>query len=73
MKTYNIWEEGYCVTGGYGKHHLLGTSKGNTFKEAVINWINSHPNFKDLFDEDSLTIWGCRLYPTEEEAAKSFG
>ena len=73
METYNIWSEGYRATGGYGKHHLLGTSKGNTFKGAVISWINSHPNFKDLFDEDSLTIWGCRLYPTEEEAAKSFG
>lgn len=56
METYNIWSEGYCVTGGCGKHHLLGTSKGNTFKEAVISWVNSHPNFRNLFDEDRLTI-----------------
>lgn len=73
METYNIWSEGYCVTRGYGTHQLLGTSKGNSFKEAVISWMNSHPNYKDFFDEDRLTYWGCRLFPTEEEAAKSFG
>lgn len=73
METYNIWSEGYCVTGGYGKHHLLGTSKGNTFKEAVINWMNNNPDYKKFFDENRLTYWGCKLFPTEEESAKSFG
>lgn len=72
METYNIWSEGYCVTGGYSKHILLGTSKGNSFKEAVINWMNNTPDYKKFFDENRLTYWGCRLYPTEEEAARSF-
>lgn len=27
--------EGYSVTSGYNKHILLGTSKGETFREAV--------------------------------------
>lgn len=73
METYNIWSEGYCATGGYGTHLLLGTSKGNSFKEAVINWMNNNPDYKKFFDENRLTYWGCRLYPTEEEAARSFG
>lgn len=37
METYNIWSEGYCATGEYGKHLLLGTSQGNNFKEVVIS------------------------------------
>lgn len=36
METYNIWMEGYVATGEHGTHSLLGTSKGNTFKEAVV-------------------------------------
>lgn len=73
MKTFEIWMEGYSITGGYGKHILLGTSKGETFREAVINWINKNPDQKSLFNEENLTIWSCRLFPTEAEAAKSFG
>ena len=73
METYSIWAEGYCVNEGYGAHQLLGTSKGNSFKEAVINWMNNNPDYKKFFDENRLTYWGCRLYPTEKEAAKSFG
>ena len=73
METFEIWMEGYSVTGGYSKHTLLGTSKGNTFREAVINWVNKNPQQKYLFNEDNLSIWSCRLFPTEEEAAKSFG
>lgn len=73
METYNIWSEGYCATGGSGLHFLLGTSKGNSFKEAVINWVNNDLDCKRFFNKDKLTFWGCRLFPTEEEAAKSFG
>ena len=73
MQTFKIWSEGYSATGEYGTHSLLGTSKGNSFKEAVINWMNNNPDYKKLFDENRLTYWGCRLYPTEEEAARRFG
>ena len=73
METYNIWMEGYVATGEYGTHSLLGTSKGNTFKEAVVKWVSNHPDYKSLFDENRLTIWGCKLYPTEEEAKRTFG
>ena len=73
MKVFEIWIEGYSVTGGYCKHSLLGTSKGETFREAVINWINKNSDQKSLFNEENLTIWSCRLFPTEAEAAKSFG
>lgn len=73
MRTFEIWMEGYSITGCDGKHILLGTSKGETFREAVINWINKNPNQKSLFNKENLTIWACRLFPTEEEAAKRFG
>lgn len=73
MKVFEIWIEGYSVIGEYCKHSLLGILKGETFREAVINWINKNSDQKSLFNEENLTIWSCRLFPTEVEAAKSFG
>lgn len=73
MGIYNIWSESYCATGESSLHFLLGTSKGNSFKEAIINWVNNDPDRKKFFNEDKLTFWGCKLFPTEEESAKSFG
>lgn len=73
MKTFEIWMEGYCVNEGHGIHSFLGTSKRNTFREAVISFINEHSKYKDLFNKENLTIWACRLFPTEEEDAKRFG
>ena len=83
MQEYNIWEEGYAASGDYSLHQLLGKAKGRTFREAVNTWVSTKT--KELggikkfiehygeFDTIRLTLWGCRLYPTEEEAAKSFG
>lgn len=76
---YSLWkhiiygQKVIVLLGGSSLHFLLGTSKGNSFKEAVINWMNNNPDYKKFFDENRLTYWGCRLFPTEEEAAKSFG
>lgn len=58
MGTYNIWSEGYCATGESSLHFLLGTSKGNSFKEAVINWVNNGSDRKKFFNENKLTFWG---------------
>ena len=73
MRTFEIWMEGYSITGCDGKHILLGTSKGETFRKAIINWINKNPDQKSLFHEENLTIRDCRLFPTEEKETKRFG
>ena len=70
---HEIWAEGFRATGESGKATLISTSKGKTFKEACINFSKTDPDFRKLFDENRLTYWGCRLYPTHLEAAKTFG
>ena len=70
---YEIWTEGFRATGESGKATLMGTSKGKTFKEACINFSKTDPDFRKFFDKKGLTYWGCRLYPTHSEAAKTFG
>jgi len=74
--TYNIWMEGFLCTGMEGTPapaSFVGQAEGNTFKEAVVNWYKNHPDRLLNFNEEHLTDWGCRLYPSEGEARRSFG
>ena len=61
MPTYDIWSEGYIVTGDHGTAIMMGTSKGTDFKDACVNFFadpyNLH-NYKNLFDVDRLTFLG---------------
>ena len=76
LHTYDIWSEGYSVTGDHGPAILMGTAQGATFKEACIAFFadpyNLH-DYKRLFDADRLTFWGCHLFTNESSARKSFG
>ena len=36
MKDFEVWTEGYAVTGNSSPAILHGTFKGETFKDAVI-------------------------------------
>jgi hypothetical protein len=68
-KEWEIWAEGFAATGESGTAQLMGRVKAKTFKEAC------RIRFKDdrLFNEESLTHWGCRLFDNEVSARKSFG
>jgi len=69
---YDIWMEGFHIQGGDPvQATLLGQAEGNSFEEAVKNWYTQHPS--SSFNVKSLTEWGCRLYPTEQEARKFMG
>ncbi len=70
-KTFEIWMEGYLITGGGGGASFVGSASGVTFHEAVLNWYKDHPNVN--FNPETLTDWGCRLYPTYAEAKRAFG
>lgn len=73
--TYTIWSEGYVVPGVEGKPHpatLLGEAEGEDFREACFSFFANHP-LTPHFDASRLTVWGCKLYPTEEEARETFG
>lgn len=72
MKTrFDIWVEGYEATGQSSPAQYIGSAEGVTFEEAVRAWYEKHPS--SSFDPQMLTLWGCRHFPTEEEARRSFG
>jgi len=73
MKIWEIWSEGYMVTGNTGKHQLMGEAEGKTFRQACINLAKKDSEFSAYFEEEDLSHWGCSLFPTAEEAAKTFG
>lgn len=73
MNTYEIWSEGFVVMEGYGKAHLHGYTKGNTFKEACINYAKTDKEFEFYFDSERMTYWGCKLFDNEADARVNFG
>ena len=71
---HNIWMEGFLITGSEGTPttaSFVGKCEGNSFREAVLNWYKNHPDAS--FNPQTLSYWGCQLYPTEGEARRSFG
>lgn len=80
MKEFEIWEEGYVITGNRGKAFFRGKAFGNTFEEACENFISDKGEKLELDKKEDgshryerPSIWGCRLYDNEKEARKSFG
>lgn len=76
MKTYEIYEEGFCVMEGSGSAHYLGSAPGKTFLDACKNYIKATGNGEIDVDDNGneyASDWGCRWFPTLEEAQRSFG
>lgn len=74
MATFEVWSEGYAVTGGSGPAQLIGTVEAPTFTEACqAVMADKDERLWGRFDPERLTVWGCRLFATEAEARKSFG
>lgn len=82
VREYEIWSEGYAATGERGYAFFHGKMTGKSFNEACIRFFEmKDSDFRngmdaenaELFDAEQLTYWGCRLFPTEAEARKSFG
>lgn len=68
---WDIWMEGFRVTGGEAEASKVGAADGETFRDACLAWFKAHPD--PNFNPERLSVWGCRLYPTEAEARKGFG
>jgi len=76
MKTYKIYEEGYRATGESVGAHYVGEAEGKSFIDACKNFIKKNNKGKikiDSFGNEYAADWGCRWFPTLEEAQKSFG
>lgn len=88
MKEFEIWIEGYAATGERGYAQLIGKGHGETFDEAVKDYMAKTPKHgieerrklkgEEFFREDhkprsNWSIWGCLLFDNEIDARKSFG
>ena len=72
MKTFEVWMEGYSITGNCSGATYYGKYKAKRFKSACLKAMvkNKMLNDYNLIDN---TYWGCRLYDNETGARKSFG
>lgn len=87
MKNYEIWMEGYRATGESGTAQLIAIYEGESFDDAVMNYMEKTPNHgiaKNTRNgyisdkayenrESNWNIWSCNLFDNETDARKSFG
>ena len=73
MKQYKIYSEGFSCTGQNGGVTFHGSVTANSFETACKQLAQADADFSKYFDARRLTYWGCRLFPTRQQAAKSFG
>jgi hypothetical protein len=73
MKTFDIWSEGYRENVGSTPAEPWGQARGETFRDAVLAYAATNAEFNEALDAANLTVWGCRLFPTEAEARVAFG
>lgn len=72
MKRWQIWVEGYLVTGMEGipaLGHKVATVEAPTFGDAC----RKHYGHNQYYDERRNTYWGCRLHDNPVDAGRSFG
>lgn len=72
---FEIWSEGYIVTGGRGRAVFHGDWEGETFADACQSWADSLPpesrsSYKNV---DQPRFWSCRLFDNEADARKAYG
>lgn len=87
LKTFEIWMEGYAATGESGTAQKIGEGEGETFDEAVRDYMLKNPkhgiewNDSRRYSTDEAymnrrshwNIWACNLYDNEADARKAFG
>lgn len=73
LKTYEIWAEGYHVTGESGKATLLASSEGTSFEDAVRRLALHNGAFGGWVNLEKMTYFGCRLFDNEHAARATYG
>ena len=74
-RLWDIWIEGHIATGerSFAQRVARGVP-GVDFRDACVRHCSRlDPEYWGEFDSERLTLWGCYLYPTEEQARKSYG
>lgn len=72
-QEFEIWVEGYVITGQKGTATCIGKEKGYNFKNVVEKFMKNNKDIAKLFDPVKFTHWGCKIFDNEIEARKSFG
>lgn len=72
MKEWEVWIEGYAATGELATASLQGRAEADTFEEACIKVCGDKLD-KDRDGKPKMSIWACRLFPSEGQARVSFG
>ena len=73
-KEYLVWREGYSATGETQPAALVGTAMATSWQEArELVYAQQDKVNQGYWNKFKTTIWGCRLFRTEEEARKSYG
>ena len=76
VHNHAIYEEGFQVMEGIGRAHYIGFGCGETFLDACKDYIakTGYGEIKtDANGNEYACEWGCRWFPTLEEAQRSFG
>lgn len=71
--VFEIWNEGYSVSGMKRTATTWGKATGETFKQACINFARRDGEFSKNFDPKQMTWAGRRLFDNEADARRSFG
>lgn len=76
MTVYELWMQGYLVTGMEGIPQtavFLGRYEADTFIEACRKYqVEKHDSYyRD--DGENASSWGCRIFDNEHDARKIFG
>lgn len=72
-KTYEVWLEGYSITGNSSTATFLGSAVAASFREATIAACKTNAIDYDERDDGTLHFWGMRFFDNETDARKSFG
>lgn len=88
MPKFDIWSEGFSITGIDGKAQMFAEGvEAETFEKACDLWFNTLGNvtpdyYKPAHEGSDVygkvihyrpSFWGCSLYDNEEDARRSFG
>ena len=74
--VFEVWSEGYVITGGEGKAMFHGWIRGKTFEKAMGRYKRVyHGDVEERGEEGNkyFVTWGCRYFDNEADARQSFG
>ena len=75
-REFEIWSEGYCVTGMEGRPagaSLMARVEAKSWEEALVIFSNLSDDNKKCTSLERQTYWGCHLFDNEIDARKRFG